>query len=543
MRWRAKPKVGRAGRVIAGRYRLEAPLGSGGMGTIWSAEHVKLRSRVAIKFLDASIADDAEMLERFLREAQSAAAVRGSHVVQIFDCGVDGRDPYIAMELLQGETLDERLTLRGRLSPAELNAIFSQVATAVSNAHHVGVIHRDLKPGNIFLAREGELEVAKVLDFGIAKLMNHSLQLAAGTGTRTGTLLGTPSYMSPEQARGSRGLDQSTDLWSLAIIAFECLTGQQPFLGKTLGDLVVQICTEPPRIPSDVADVPDGFDEWFLRGVSKNPADRFGSAREMAEALRELLLRASAPVTASLRESAELPSEPTLTSVAPLPTRVLAPPSLSPAQLERRAETGPGASLRSGLRSLSEGLHRLRSALPLAWPGRLAPWAASLALLVGVSLVAFWPGAASRERARASQEAAPAALNAAATAPLLQRGSELPPLAAEPEPAARESASALPTRPAEAVTLPSVQPAAGPPALTQGRRGTNATAPARTRTAPASAAPKSVAPASAAPKSAAPASVAPGRPKVEAPAAPSPRKPSRAPTTKARSADPFADRL
>ena len=117
MKWKSQAKVDGTGRVIAGRYRLEAPLGRGGMGTIWSAEHVKLRSRVAIKFLDASIADDPEMLERFLREAQSAAAVRGSHVVQIFDCGVDGRDPYIAMELLQGETLDERLTARRPAQP------------------------------------------------------------------------------------------------------------------------------------------------------------------------------------------------------------------------------------------------------------------------------------------------------------------------------------------------------------------------------------------------------------------------------------------
>src|SRR6185295_2498551 len=160
MRWRSK--IARAGRVIAERYRLEAPLGRGAMGEIWSAEHVRLKSRVAIKFLDASIADDPEMLERFLREAQSAAAVRSAHVVQIFDCGVERGDPYIAMELLQGESLDERLASRGRITPAELNKIFAEVAIAVGNAHSLGVIHRDLKPGNIFLASEGDLEITKV---------------------------------------------------------------------------------------------------------------------------------------------------------------------------------------------------------------------------------------------------------------------------------------------------------------------------------------------------------------------------------------------
>jgi serine/threonine protein kinase len=380
MKWGTKTKVGRAGRVIAGRYRLEAPLGRGGMGTIWSAEHVGLRSRVAIKFLDASIADDPEMLERFLREAQSAAAVRGSHVVQIFDCGVDGRDPYIAMEQLQGETLDERITARGRLMPAELNLIFSQVATAVAHAHQLGVIHRDLKPANIFLAREGELEVTKVLDFGIAKLLHRSLDVPVGSGTRTGTLLGTPSYMSPEQARGSRSLDQCTDLWSLAIIAFECVTGQQPFAGKSLGDLVVQICTESPRNPSSLAEVPDGFDAWFLKGVSKDPADRFGSAREMAETLGEILTRSAAPVEHSQGWSPA--SEPTLHSVAPLATRVLCPPSLAPAQLGTATAAAPRASLfRSQWRSASAGLHRLASWAPLVRLRPLAPWAALLAAM------------------------------------------------------------------------------------------------------------------------------------------------------------------
>ncbi|MEY2936727.1 MAG: hypothetical protein RL033_7476, partial [Pseudomonadota bacterium] len=216
MKWRTKSKIARAGRVLADRYRLEAPLGRGAMGEIWRAEHLGLKSQVAIKFLDSAIADDPEMLSRFSREAQSAAAVRSPHVVQIFDCGVEGGAPYIAMELLQGQTLEARLHERQRLTSAELNQIFREVAAAVSKAHEVGVVHRDLKPGNIFLALEAEGEITKVLDFGIAKV-------ATGTHTTgltvTGTLLGTPHYMSPEQARGSRDVDYRSDLWSLAIIA------------------------------------------------------------------------------------------------------------------------------------------------------------------------------------------------------------------------------------------------------------------------------------------------------------------------------------
>jgi serine/threonine-protein kinase len=443
MRWRSRAKIARPGRLIAGRYRLDAPLGRGAMGEIWSAEHVRLKSRVAVKFLDASIADDPEMLDRFMREAQSAAAVRSTHVVQIFDCGVEAGAPYISMELLQGESLDARLAQRVWLSPEELNKVFGEVTLAIGNAHKMGVIHRDLKPGNIFLVREGELEITKVLDFGIAKVMSQSLSQTSGLGTRTGTLLGTPHYMSPEQARGSRDLDQSTDLWSLAIIAYECLTGQQPFSGSSLGDIVVQICTEEPRLPSSVADVPAGFDEWFLKGASKKPSDRFSSAREMADALSVVLLGREATVGA--QRTSLLAGTGTLHSV-PIPltrrepagsfpgasSAVLASPeavpSSSPRSVALSAGSQPAASGVERARSLGAtaalvariraGLAQLRSAPPvrglrqggealagwwralLRWPAALrdrlqrAParerWALAVSLLCGAAMLSFW---------------------------------------------------------------------------------------------------------------------------------------------------------
>jgi serine/threonine protein kinase len=141
-----KLQVPRSGTVVADRYRLEEPLGHGGMGTVWRAEHLRLKLPVAVKFLDPAIADDPEMLERFMREAEAGAAVRGTHVVQMLDCGVDAGAPYIAMELLNGECLDARLRRRKTITPAELNKVFREVASAVSHAHDVGVIHRDLKP-------------------------------------------------------------------------------------------------------------------------------------------------------------------------------------------------------------------------------------------------------------------------------------------------------------------------------------------------------------------------------------------------------------
>jgi serine/threonine-protein kinase len=283
------PRNIEAGAVIAERYRLEAPIGRGAMGSVWRAVHVRLDAPVAIKLLNTSIAGEPVMVERFMREARAAAAVRSSHVVKIFDYGMDGGAPYIAMELLVGETLEARLEACGCLAPPELDRIFGEIARAVGVAHELGVVHRDLKPANIFLAREGEHEVTKVLDFGIAKLTDRRLEAPAARATDTGILLGTPHYMSPEQARGHRQVDHRTDLWALAVLAFECLTGRHPFESDTLGDLVVRICTGAPPLLSAVAGLPPELDRWFLRGVSKEPQERFGSAAEMASELHAVL--------------------------------------------------------------------------------------------------------------------------------------------------------------------------------------------------------------------------------------------------------------
>jgi hypothetical protein len=286
---RAEP---RAGQIIGERYRLEELLERGAMGSVWRAEQLSLRAPVAIKFIEPSWVGDPEMNERFLREARSAATIRSVHVVQIFDYGSDDNVPFIAMEYLAGENLDARLSRQGTLTPAELEKIFSEVARGIGQAHSLGVIHRDLKPGNIFLAREGEHEVTKVIDFGIAKVMVEALEHSRHGATRLGSLLGTPQYMSPEQIRGSSLLDYRTDLWALAIIACECLTGRHPFSGATIGDLTVQICTERPLAPSSLGNVPAGFDRWFFKGTSKQSSLRFDSAEKMASALRKILLAA-----------------------------------------------------------------------------------------------------------------------------------------------------------------------------------------------------------------------------------------------------------
>ncbi len=292
-------RVAASGMVIAERYRLIEPLGAGGMGAVWRAEHLNLRSPVAVKVLNTAIADDPEMLDRFLREAQSAAALRGNYVVQVFDYGVHGGLPFIAMELLSGLSLGRRLALVYALSTTDLAWIFGHVSRAVSKAHELGIVHRDLKPDNIFIVRDGDEEVAKVLDFGIAKVLPSSIPLEDDSGqtTRTGTVLGTPFYMSPEQARGNKTIDYRADLWSMGVIAFECLTGQLPFTSSALGDLVVKICTHSTPVPSSVAEVPEGFDQWFFRACQKAPEDRFQSMREQNDALQAVLGHVTPPLS------------------------------------------------------------------------------------------------------------------------------------------------------------------------------------------------------------------------------------------------------
>jgi eukaryotic-like serine/threonine-protein kinase len=287
-----------AGRVIAGKYRVIEALGRGGMGAVWRAEHVALGTPCAIKLMDPKIAESGEGHARFSREARAAAALRSPHVVHVFDFGVDSGTPYIAMELLEGESLAQLLARNGRLEPAEVASLFIQLGRAVAKAHELGIVHRDLKPDNVFLARQDQTVVVKVFDFGIAKLTRDT-SISVSSNTRTGTMLGTPSYMSPEQARGNRMVDHRSDLWALGVIAFECLCGSKPFLANALGDLIIQICTEPLPVPSDAAPVPREFDAWFKRAADRDPNRRFQSATELSDALT-IALGTSAPTSQGL---------------------------------------------------------------------------------------------------------------------------------------------------------------------------------------------------------------------------------------------------
>jgi serine/threonine-protein kinase len=240
-------------------------------------------------------------------------------VVQVFDSGVEEGCPYIVMELLEGDSLDVRLAERGPLTPGELRKVFGEVARALAKAHSLGVVHRDIKPSNIFLSREGPYEITKLVDFGIAKVKSEALSFTH-VGTKMGTLLGTPQYMSPEQARGSCTVDYRTDLWALAIVACECLTGRCPFSGRTVGDLTIQICTERPTAPSDLGEVPPGFDAWFFKATGKSPGQRFKSMAAMEGALTPILAAAEARASAARRSRVWLRPRWELPPLAALPS-------------------------------------------------------------------------------------------------------------------------------------------------------------------------------------------------------------------------------
>jgi serine/threonine-protein kinase len=311
----ASEAAGSAGQVLAGRYRLVALLGRGGMGCVWRAEHVTLGTPVAVKLIFPGVAARPGMVSRFLREAKAAATLRSVNVVQILDHGVDEGTPYIAMECLEGESLADRLKRERKLDAAGTALVMTGVCRALARAHRMGIVHRDLKPDNIFIANDEGGPVVKVLDFGIAKIVDPiAVDPGASTETnnrtQTGAVLGTPRYMSPEQMRGRAQVDGRSDLWSLAVIAFQCLTGRFPFDADALGELTMQVCAEPVPVPSSIAVVPAGFDAWFAQATQREPAQRFQAVQDFADALAAILTPDRRWLTASSEGEAPAPAAP-----------------------------------------------------------------------------------------------------------------------------------------------------------------------------------------------------------------------------------------
>ncbi|MBW2525593.1 MAG: protein kinase [Deltaproteobacteria bacterium] len=437
------------GEIIAGRYEIEERLGEGGMAVVYRARHTGTGRPCAIKFLLPQLAEVDKHREQFLNEARVAGRI-GSHpnVVDVFDTGIDRERqlPYIAMELLQGMTLSDFASIRGWVAWDVAGELLGQLAEALDAAHRADVIHRDLKPNNVFVSEDhkGALRV-KVLDFGIAKLLE-------GTESdRTATQVGTPWYSAPEQLGSSMrklaaergititmGVSPATDVWAFGLVAFELLTGLQPkkYWGSlTMADQMIKVALDDRALPSERAGeraehLPPGFDEWFLRCIRHNAEERFPSVGEAMEALGGLL--AGEPPTvrgAELPGAAEAPTTP-IGQMSPIAGGIPSPTPASPPDTPVPAVTPePGPRQQPDTASSWQEVGPAPATSPrTAW---IAVGGAALAIGIGATVAAL----TIRTGPTNDNASAPAAESAAPTA--------------EPaEPAPEEPAEPAPTTPA-----------------------------------------------------------------------------------------------
>jgi serine/threonine-protein kinase len=282
------------GTLLADKFRVVRVIGSGGMGVVYEVIHELTRHRRALKTLNAKSKEQPQAVERFLREASAAGRIGSPHIVETYDAGtLDSGEPYLVMELLEGETLEGRLTRKGRFDPEEIVAIFAQAAEGAHAAHEAGIIHRDLKPENLFLAKTKDGMRVKLLDFGVSIFdERHRLERA----TQEGTLLGTPFYMSPEQVRGETKLDGRSDVYALGVMMHECATGAHPYPAETLHGVIANVIE---KKPAPLVEVVPGFPASLAavthRALEKNVDLRLPSARALAEALAAVAIELGVP--------------------------------------------------------------------------------------------------------------------------------------------------------------------------------------------------------------------------------------------------------
>ncbi len=282
------------GATVAERYRILSRLGAGGMGAVYAVEHVKLGKVAALKLLHAELSRDDSMVRRFTREARAVSRLESPFTVSVFDYGRAAGLVFLVMELLRGRDLGDVVDVSGPLAPERVGRIVSMVATSLHEAHQLGIVHRDIKPQNVFLcdSAPGEPERVKVLDFGLAKLTDaRDDSLAA---THAGTILGTPYYMAPEQIQGE-SVDRRTDIYSLAGLAWTLLTGAPPYRHATALGVLHQHLTAPPPSIADVAPHLSGLDAPLRRALAKRPAERHPTAEAFASELADAIDRLSSP--------------------------------------------------------------------------------------------------------------------------------------------------------------------------------------------------------------------------------------------------------
>ncbi len=475
------------GTLIAGKYRVVQVLAEGGMGVVVDARHEALDQRVAVKLMLPEVAKKPEFVARFLREARAAARIRSDHVVRVSDVGTDEGDvPYMVMEFLEGRDLARELAARGRFPVGEAVDAVLEALEAVGEAHSMGIIHRDLKPSNLFVALKADgSKRIKVLDFGISK---------HGTGdghdgaiTTTKATLGSPSYMSPEQIRSTKGVDQRTDIWAMGVILYELLTGEIAFAGESLGDIFAMIREEDlAPITEKRRDCPPGLGEAVMRCLARDRERRFPDARSLRDALlpfasarfRMTLPAGSGGPPVAVAATSHDPGAATLaveTMDAP-PSEAEAEearPSALPARTEIDAPAVVDTPPRLGV--VSTGRRRRRS--------RLVAVGSVLVLATGASALLWWNtrhDARAMDGLDAARSSSPAGATVTATslapepakvtvAPAETASSAGPVGSSAPPPSARPSAAppiakpprdpALPIKPVAQATAKAAEPA------------------------------------------------------------------------------------
>lgn len=366
-----------SGTVLDGKFKVCQEIGHGGMATVYEAENVDIGKRVAIKVLSPELANSAVVTERFMREARAAAKIRSPYICDVYDVGTFNDRPFLVMELLEGESLYERLSRERRLSIEETIRIATETGMGLAQAHEANIVHRDLKPENIFLTRSGGGEqCTKIVDFGLAKFYEPHLEGGESARlTKAGALFGTPAYMSPEQASAQGPVNHRTDLWAFGCIVYEMLVGRTVWnVDQGVAMILAQIAGGPLPTPTRVrTDLPPGFDKWFLRALARKESERFADAKEMAEALR-VALQAT-------------------------PTKPLAPPP-SAAEgsvvdaLVRSGPPGPPSAALKPLVGPSNAIPRLRSSLPARLRNSKGKWITGMLTAVALTVLGLlaWNG-------------------------------------------------------------------------------------------------------------------------------------------------------
>ncbi len=278
------------GTTIAGKYALRSLIGHGGMGAVYEAENVAIGKRVAIKFVDPEYAADETVVARFAREARAMSAIESPHIVSVFDAGTESGRPFLVMELLRGEDLGERLRRRRTIPKDDALHIVAQVLKGLARAHAAGIVHRDLKPDNVFLLKnDSDPLFAKIVDFGVSKIDRPRAKTVPLALTGRGTVLGTPFYMSPEQAQASPDVDARTDLYSVGAILFECLSGRPPHTGETYEQVILSICMrDAPDLRSVLPSIDPAVADFLARALARDRAQRFPTAHRMLAAIHEI---------------------------------------------------------------------------------------------------------------------------------------------------------------------------------------------------------------------------------------------------------------